>query len=66
MARSHVVAWSHDAKRNVMGKAHINLIQDTRLYKVDFAGVVVTELTTNVILSQCIPTVMQIEMSVYS
>ena len=31
MARGHVVAWSHNANGNVMGKAHTNPILGVRL-----------------------------------
>ena len=34
MARGHVVAWSHDANRNVMDKSYANPILDTRMYEV--------------------------------
>ena len=36
MARGHVVAWSHDVNGNIMGRAHTNLILDTRTYQVEF------------------------------
>ena len=49
MAKGHVVARSGDAKGNVMGRSHTNLILDTRMYQVEFNGGQVTELTTNVI-----------------
>ena len=49
MARSHVVAWSHNANQNVMGRAHMNPILDTQMYQVEFTGGKVTELTTNAI-----------------
>ena len=49
MARGHVVAHNHDVNGNVMGRAHTNLILDTRMYQVEFAGGKVTELTTNAI-----------------
>ena len=32
MARDCVVAWSHDASGNIMGRAHMNQILDTRTY----------------------------------
>ena len=32
MARGHVVVWSHDTSGNIMGRAHTNLILDTRMY----------------------------------
>ena len=49
MERGHVVAWSHDASWNVMGKAHTNPILDARMYQVEFARDKVTELTANII-----------------
>ena len=48
-ARGHVVEQSHDARGNIMGRAHTNPILDTRMYQVEFAGVEFTKLTTNVI-----------------
>ena len=57
MARGHVVAWSHDASGNVMGRAHANAIFDTRMYQVELTGGEVTKLTANVFAesmnSQC-------------
>ena len=50
MARGHVVAWSGDASGNVMGKAHINPILNTRMYQLEFAGSKVTDLATKVIV----------------
>ena len=38
VARGHVVAQSHDANGNIMDRAHTNLILDTRMYQVEFAG----------------------------
>ena len=49
MARGHVVAWSHDTRGNVMGRAHANLILDTWMYQAAFAQSKVTELTANII-----------------
>ena len=49
MARDHVVSRSRDAKGNVMGRSHTNLIYDTRMYQVEFTEGKVTELTANVI-----------------
>ena len=49
MARGHVVACSHDASGNVMGKAHKDPILDTRIYQVEFAVGVVAALTANII-----------------
>ena len=48
IAKSHVVAWSHDANKNVMGRAHTNAILDTSMYQVELAGGKFTELTTNI------------------
>ena len=31
VARGHVVAWSHDTSRNIIGKALMNPILDTRM-----------------------------------
>ena len=49
IACSHIVAQSHDANQNPMGRAHTNTILDTRMYQVEFAGDEVTELTSNII-----------------
>ena len=49
MVRGHVVAWSHDANGNVMGRVHMNSILGTRMYQGEFPGGKVTELTTNFI-----------------
>ena len=43
------VAQSHDVNGNMMGRAHANLIFNTKMYQVEFAGGKVTELTTNII-----------------
>ena len=48
IARGHVVVRSRDAKGNVMGRSHTNIL-DTRMIWAEFAGGKVTELTTNVI-----------------
>ena len=45
MTKGHVVAYSHDASGNVMGRAHTNPILDTRMYQVEFAGGKERELT---------------------
>ena len=49
MTRGHVVARKRDKDSNVMGRSHTNSILDTRMYQVEFAGGVATELTANVI-----------------
>ena len=49
IARGHVVARSHNTSGNMMGRAHMNPILDTRMYQVEFAGGKVTELTTIII-----------------
>ena len=49
MARCHVVAWSHVANQNVLGRAHANPILDTRKYKISFSRGGLTELMINVI-----------------
>ena len=49
MARGHVVAQSHDASGNVMGRAHVYTIMNTRMHQVEFAEGKVTELTANII-----------------
>ena len=49
MARDNVVEWSCDARGNIMGRAHMNPILDTRIYQIEFAGGKVTESTANVI-----------------
>ena len=48
MAKGQVVAWSYNPNENVIGRAHINPILDTRTYQVEFGGEV-TELMANVI-----------------
>ena len=50
MARGHAMAWRNDAHGIVMGKAHANLILDTRIYQDEFAGGKATELTANIIV----------------
>ena len=49
MATGHVLAWSYDANGNVMGRAHVNPILDTRIYQVELADGEVTELSANII-----------------
>ena len=49
IARGHIVAQSHDVSRNDLGRAHMNLILNTRMYMVEFSGGKVTELTNIVI-----------------
>ena len=38
MARGHVVARSHDANGDMMGRSHTNPILDTKTYQVEFVG----------------------------
>ena len=66
ITRGHVVARSHDASGNIMGRAHANPIMDTRLYEDNFAGFKVTKLTANSLLSLCTLNAMQMRMSIYS
>ena len=40
---SHVVVWSHDNSENLMGRAHMICIANTKMYQVEFAGVKATE-----------------------
>ena len=49
MIIGHVMAQSHDADVNVVGRAHANPILDTVNYQVEFAGSEVTELTAKII-----------------
>ena len=49
MTKGNVVALSHDASVNVMGRADTNPILDTRMNQVKFAGNKVSELATNII-----------------
>ena len=42
MAKGHVVAQSHDANENVLGRTHANVNLDTRMNQVEFAGGKVT------------------------
>ena len=65
MARGHVVAQSHNASANVMGRIHTNPILDTRMYQVEFTGGKVTEMA-NSLLNQCMPSMMQMGMRFYS
>ena len=62
MARGHVVAWSHNANGNVMGRAQTNSILDKRIYQVEFTGGKPSISWP----SQCMPIVMQMEMIIYS
>ena len=47
MARGHVVAQSHDANGNLIGRDQKSPILDIRIYQVEIAGGKVTELTAN-------------------
>ena len=49
MARGHVVAQNNAASGNVMDRAHMNPILDTKMYQEEFAGGKVTKLTANAI-----------------
>ena len=49
MARGHVVVRSCDSNENVMGRSHTNQMLDTKMYHVEFAGVEIKELNTNII-----------------
>ena len=49
MAWGNLVGWSCHARRNVMGRAHVNPMIDIRMCQVEFAGGKVTELTSNII-----------------
>ena len=49
LARYHVVTWSCDANRNIIGMAHINPVLDNRMYQVKFAAGDVSERTKNII-----------------
>ena len=53
MARDYVVLWSHDTGGNIIGSAHANPIMDTILYQVEFAGGKITELTAELMYTQC-------------
>ena len=66
MARGHVVAQSHNASGNMMGRTHANPTMDTRLYPDDFAGRMLQNLLSMSLLSQCMPNAMQMGMSTYS
>ena len=57
MERGNVVACSCDASGNIMDRAQTDPILNTRMYQVEVAGDKVTELTTNVMLSQCLTSV---------
>ena len=43
------MAQSHDASRNIMGRAHTNPILNTRMYQVEFAGGKITDIIANII-----------------
>ena len=49
MARGHLVAWSHNASGNIMGRVNTNPLLKTRLYQVEFVGGGDIELTANII-----------------
>ena len=49
IARGHVVAWSHDARGIVTGRAYAIPILNTRTCQVEYAGGELTYLTTNII-----------------
>ena len=49
MTRGHVLTWSYDANGNIMDRAHMNPILDTRTYQVEFTEEDATELTANVL-----------------
>ena len=63
MARGCVVAQSCNACGNVTGRAHTRTIFDTRKYQVEFAGGNIAELMTNIIAELCMPSIMQMGMS---
>ena len=48
MARDYEVVQSCNTIGNIIGRAHTNLILDTRMYQAEFSGGEVMELTTNV------------------
>ena len=60
MARGHVVAWSCNAKGNVMVRAHANPVIDTSLYQVEFTGGEITKKLPTLLLSHCMPNAMQV------
>ena len=66
MVRGNLVARSHHANQNMMGRAHLNSILDSRVYPVKISGDKVTILTANIISSQYTPSVMQTGMSTHS
>ena len=66
MARDQVMAQSHDASGNIMGQALTNPILITRVYQVEFAGEKLQSCLPTSLLSQCVPSVMQMGMSIYS
>ena len=43
MAIGHIVAHSHDASGNIMGRTQANPVLDTKIYQVQFTGGEVTE-----------------------
>ena len=57
MARGHVVARSHDASGNSIGRAHLNHNLDTRMYQVAFAGGKLQNYSPTLLLNKCMPSV---------
>ena len=54
-----------NTSRNIVESAHMSPSFDTRMYQMEFAEFTLTELTSNVILEKCIPSV-QTGMNIYS
>ena len=55
MARGHTVKQKHNASGNIMGRAHSNLLINTRLYQVKFKEGNIMEWTTNAIAENKYP-----------
>ena len=66
MVRGNVVAHKKDVKGNAIGRAHANLMADTRLYEVEFPGGAMTELTIDVIAESMYVNMMQRRISTFS
>ena len=49
IARGHLVTWSYYSNGNIMKRAHMSQILDTRVYLVENTGDKVTKLTANAI-----------------
>ena len=65
MARGQVVCWKHNANGYIISRSNQNTILDTHLYEVEFPGEEMTDLVAKSLQSQCMPSVMSMEMNTY-